>query len=149
VEIRFGYCIILRVHNTEHAAVERLRRVNSPAHPRSFKIPHSARYILRPSFLSLALVLVVPSVAFAQATSSELTANPIYQKQCAKCHGNTGEGRHFGGPSLVSGKSTTHSDDELRNMIIKGKGRMPKYGGKLTPEDIDTLVRQMKEARVK
>jgi len=104
---------------------------------------------LRPSLLSLALVLVVPSIAFAQATSSELTANPIYQKQCAKCHGNIGEGRQFGGPSLVSGKSTTHSDDELRNMIIKGKGRMPKYGGKLTPEDIDTLVRQMKEARVK
>ena len=104
---------------------------------------------MRPSFLSLALVLFVPSVASAQATSSELTANPVYQKECAKCHGNTGEGRHFGGPSLVSGKSTTHSDDELRSMIIKGKGRMPKYGGKLTPEDIDTLVRQMKEARLK
>jgi mono/diheme cytochrome c family protein len=104
---------------------------------------------LRPSLLSLALVIVIPCVASAQSTSSELTGNPIYQKQCAKCHGNTGEGRHFGGPSLVSGKSTTHSDEELRNMIIKGKGRMPKYGGKLTPEDIDTLVRQMKEARVK
>ena len=104
---------------------------------------------MRPSFLSLAFVLVVPSVASAQGTSSELTANPIYQKECAKCHGNTGEGRHFGGPSLVSGKSTTRSDDELRNMIVKGKGRMPKYGAKLTPEDIDTLVRQMKEARIK
>jgi mono/diheme cytochrome c family protein len=108
---------------------------------------------LRPSLLSRALltivILSIASAASAQATSSELTANPIYQKQCARCHGNTGEGRHVGGPSLVSGKSTTHSDDELRNMIVKGKGRMPKYGGKLTPEDIDTLVRQMKEARVK
>jgi mono/diheme cytochrome c family protein len=34
-------------------------------------------------------------------------------------------------------------------MITTGKGRMPKYGGKLSPEEIDTLVRQIKEARGK
>jgi hypothetical protein len=54
------------------------------------------------------------------------------------------EGRHFGGPSLISEKSTSASTDDLRNMIANGKGRMPKYAGKLSPEQIDALVQQIK-----
>jgi mono/diheme cytochrome c family protein len=75
-----------------------------------------------------------------------LTANPVYQKDCAKCHGKAAEGRHFGGPSLVS---TAASADDLRNIIANGKGRMPKYAGKLTPEEIDTLVQQIKTLNTK
>ena len=105
---------------------------------------------MRPSLLSLAVLLVVsPFIASAQSASSHLTANPIFQKQCAKCHGKTADGRLFGGPSLLSGKSVSMSDEELRNMISNGKGRMPKYGGKLSPEEIDALVGQIKEARAK
>jgi mono/diheme cytochrome c family protein len=37
----------------------------------------------------------------------------------------------------------------LRNIISNGKGRMPKYAGKLTPEEIDALVHQINEARRK
>ena len=72
-----------------------------------------------------------------------LTANPIYEKNCAKCHGKTAEGRHFGGPALASDKAAAMSADELRTMIAKGKGHMPKFEGKLTPEEIDTLVQQI------
>jgi mono/diheme cytochrome c family protein len=66
------------------------------------------------------------------------------QKECAKCHGKTAGGRHFGGPSLISDKTAAASADDLRNIIANGKGHMPKYSGKLTPEQIDTLVRQIK-----
>ena len=72
-----------------------------------------------------------------------LTANPVYKKNCAKCHGKTAEGRHFGGPALASDKAGAMSADELRTMITKGKGHMPKFEGKLTPEEIDTLVQQI------
>jgi mono/diheme cytochrome c family protein len=68
----------------------------------------------------------------------------VYQKSCAKCHGKTAEGRHFGGPSLVSEKSTSASADDLRTIIKNGKHHMPKYANKLTPEEIDTLVEQIK-----
>ena len=99
---------------------------------------------------SLALLAVIlPMMAAAQSATSELAANPIFEKQCAKCHGKTAEGRHFGGPSLVSGKSTSLSKEDLRNLISNGKGRMPKYAGKLKPEEIDTLVDQITEARGK
>ena len=100
--------------------------------------------------VSLALLAVIlPVMAVAQSGAPQLTANPIFEKQCAKCHGKTAEGRHFAGPSLVSGKSTSLSEEELRNMISNGKGRMPKYAGKLTPEEIDTLVHQITQARGK
>jgi len=72
-----------------------------------------------------------------------LTANPVFQKNCAKCHGKTAEGRHFAGPSLISEKISATSADDLSNIINNGKGRMPKYASKLTPEEIDTLVQQI------
>lgn len=75
-----------------------------------------------------------------------LTANPIYEKDCAKCHGKTAEGRHFGGPSLAA---TSASADDLRNIITSGKGRMPKYAGKLTSEEIETLVQQIESLKKK
>ncbi|MGH9546203.1 MAG: c-type cytochrome [Terriglobales bacterium] len=73
-----------------------------------------------------------------------LIANPIFRKNCAKCHGKTAQGRHFGGPSLLSDKTASSSTDDLRNIITNGKGHMPKYAGKLTAQEIDALVVQIK-----
>jgi mono/diheme cytochrome c family protein len=78
------------------------------------------------------------------ASGRTLTANPVYEHNCAKCHGKAAEGRHFGGPSLVSEKVQAVSDEELINIITNGKGRMPKYGGKLSEADIQNLVAQIK-----
>jgi mono/diheme cytochrome c family protein len=97
-------------------------------------------------FLSCAI-----HATYGQTAASEqsLSTNPVYQKNCAKCHGKTAEGRHFGGPSLVSEETTSKSAEELRNIITNGKGRMPKYAGKLRPQDIDTLVEQIKASKTK
>ncbi len=80
---------------------------------------------------------------------ASLAENPVYQKNCAKCHGKTAEGRTFGGPSLVSDKTRTASADELRDIITNGKHHMPKYAGKLTPEEITALVDQIKASSKK
>jgi mono/diheme cytochrome c family protein len=97
------------------------------------------------SFALFSTFLLLAPALFAQAPSGAgLVENPIYKKDCAKCHGKTAEGRHFGGPSLASDKVSAASDDELRDMIMNGKGRMPKYAGKLTPEEISTLVAQIR-----
>jgi mono/diheme cytochrome c family protein len=88
------------------------------------------------------------TAGFAQTPpAGTLTENPVFQKNCAKCHGKTAEGRHFAGPSLVSEKTTSASADDLRGIITNGKHRMPKFAGKLTPEEIDTLVQQIKAAK--
>lgn len=101
--------------------------------------------------IAASLVLLALAIAYAQTPPSEasLTTNPIFEKNCAKCHGKTAEGRHFGGPSLLSAKTAAASSDDLRRIIANGKGRMPKYTGKLTAEEIDTLVQQIKAANKK
>jgi mono/diheme cytochrome c family protein len=99
---------------------------------------------------SLILFFVLTAV-FAQTPPSDatLTANPVFQKNCAKCHGKTAEGRHFAGPSLISEKTAATSADDLRNIINNGKGRMPKYTSKLTPEEVAKLVDQIKAQQSK
>ena len=86
------------------------------------------------------------AAAYSQTQPSDttLTANPVFATNCAKCHGKDAEGRHFRGPSLISEKIAAASADELRNIITNGKGHMPKYNGKLTSEQIDTLAQQIK-----
>ena len=100
-------------------------------------------YRLFVTFLSC-LLFSYGSMLAQSSPAADLTANPVFQKNCAKCHGKTAEGRHFGGPSLVSDKTSKASSDELRDLISNGKGRMPKYTGKLSPEEIDTLVAEIK-----
>ena len=95
----------------------------------------SARVVLR-------LYLLIALTAL-WAQSDSLTTNPVYEKNCAKCHGKAATGRHFGGPALRSDNAAAASPDDLRNIITNGKGRMPKYGAKLTPDEIDTLVKQI------
>jgi mono/diheme cytochrome c family protein len=85
----------------------------------------------------------VAVLAQAPASDASLATNPIYQKNCAKCHGKTAEGRTFAGPSLISKKAAAMNAEDMRNIIDKGKGRMPKFASKLTPEEIDALVRQV------
>ncbi len=85
------------------------------------------------------------TAVFAQTPppDSGLTANPVFQSNCAKCHGKTAEGHHFGGPALASEKIASSSTNDLRAIITNGKGHMPKYAGKLTSAEIDTLVQQI------
>jgi mono/diheme cytochrome c family protein len=99
-------------------------------------------YQLPISMCSLCLTLIT---AFAQPSPSDasLAANPVYKGSCAKCHGKTAEGRHFGGPSLISERTAAISTEDLHNIIANGKGHMPKFAAKLTSEEIDTLVREI------
>jgi mono/diheme cytochrome c family protein len=99
----------------------------------------TSRLTIAVCFLFFALT---PCSAQTPRSDTTLAANPIFQKNCAKCHGKTAEGRHLGGPSLISDKAT--STDDLHSIITNGKGRMPKYASKLTSEEIDTLVQQIK-----
>jgi mono/diheme cytochrome c family protein len=92
-----------------------------------------------------ALFLALTAVCAQTLTSdTTLIANPIFEKNCAKCHGKTAEGRHFGGPSLISEKIIAASPYDLHTLIANGKGRMPKYASKLKSEEIDMLVQQIK-----
>ncbi len=95
-------------------------------------------------------VLFAPTLLAGQTPPSDaLTANPVFEKNCAKCHGKTAEGRFFAGPSLRSEKVAAASTEDLRNIITNGKSRMPKYGTKLSAGNIDKIVEQIKTSAKK
>jgi mono/diheme cytochrome c family protein len=98
-----------------------------------------------------ACIFFVTSTAFAQEqpAAGGLLTNPVFKKNCVKCHGKTAEGRKFGGPSLASGKVAVMSAGDVRNTISNGRGRMPKHAGKLTSEEIDTLAQEIKALKEK
>jgi mono/diheme cytochrome c family protein len=58
----------------------------------------------------LKIIPVVTAIGFLGLVASAqdrkptgtLAASPVYQKNCAKCHGKTAKGRFMAGPSLVS-----------------------------------------------
>jgi mono/diheme cytochrome c family protein len=95
------------------------------------------------TFFWAALLALSAVRAQTPPPDASLTANPVYEKNCAKCHGKTAEGHHFGGPALSSEKAAAASADDLRNIITNGKGHMPKYADKLSSDEIATLVKQI------
>ncbi len=101
--------------------------------------------ISRSVFVVLFAVFFLTS-GFAQtpSTNKDLTDNPVYKKDCAGCHGKTAQGHHFGGPSLISDKVAAALPEDLRNIITNGKGHMPKFASKLSSEEIDSLVQQIR-----
>jgi mono/diheme cytochrome c family protein len=82
-------------------------------------------------------------MALAQGSSVSLINNPVYQENCARCHGKSAEGHFMKGPSFTSGKAAAMSADDLHKLIANGKGHMPKFGDKLSSEQIGGLVEQI------
>ena len=101
--------------------------------------------------IAAALLLCVP--AFTREHNPNiaiLTANPIFKKNCSKCHGGGAEGRHFTKtPSLVSDRVASAPPEDLSNIITNGKGNMPRFGDKISAIDIDAIVQQIKAANAK
>lgn len=89
------------------------------------------------------------SAAAVSPSPDEFAATrAIYTKDCAVCHGDTGEGKtaEFEGkkikaPSLRTGHPLKHSDEDFVKQIVKGGDGMPAFEKKLTPKEIDDLVR--------
>jgi mono/diheme cytochrome c family protein len=62
----------------------------------------------------------------------------VYLRSCARCHGETQEGKQDA-PALDAVKLATAGDQGLRTLLAVGKGRMPAFGG-LSPAEVDELV---------
>lgn len=64
----------------------------------------------------------------------------VYQQNCASCHGADLSGG--AGPEL-SQVGSNLSEDEIRDIIVNGKGSMP--GGLVDGEDLDAVVAWLSE----
>jgi len=62
----------------------------------------------------------------------------IYKANCATCHGSSGQG--FVGPSLAGTVAKYPNVADEIAVVTNGRNEMPAWGGRLTPEQIATVV---------
>ncbi|HKC62077.1 MAG TPA: cytochrome c [Pyrinomonadaceae bacterium] len=93
-----------------------------------------------------------PKATASATPQDELAdAKKSYAQVCANCHGDHGEGgpvkiegKLLKVPSLKEGHALKHSDEEFAKQITKGGGGMPPFKDKLTPEQINNIVKYLR-----
>jgi mono/diheme cytochrome c family protein len=98
------------------------------------------RTVLRGTLPVLAFLLVISTCSMAE------TAAETYKTTCAMCHGADGKGdtalgKNLHAKDLTSDEVQKQSDKELNTIIVKGKENMPGFEGRLTPAQINGLVK--------
>lgn len=105
------------------------------------------------SLLATAAAFFLPVAASFAGVDEE--ARRLYKMNCALCHGADGRARTpiariLGVKDLTQGKI---SDSEIERQVTigskgpDGKEKMPAFGMKLTPEQIQSLIPVVKEFR--
>ena len=69
----------------------------------------------------------------------------LYKAKCAVCHGASGNGdspagKNMGVVSFADPKVAGKSDAQWKDVIDKGRNKMPAYGKSLKPDEIQGLV---------
>jgi len=104
---------------------------------------------MKRTFRSLAIILIggitCPSGFAAQSDSAAL-----FKSTCVMCHGEDGSGNTPSGKALKakdlrSEKTQKKSDAEIAEVITKGRNKMPAFGQKLKPEQIQQLVAYIRQ----
>lgn len=89
----------------------------------------------------------------SQSTPDQFASvRDIYAKDCVNCHRVKGEGgpakQNDGStlkvPTLREGHAVRHDDAELLKQITKGGDGMPAFDKKLTPEQMNDLIRMIR-----
>lgn len=111
---------------------------------------------MRSTRILVAGLLLVGGATFAVACSSSSTpaapvddpglvaGQKVYAANCASCHGSNGAGGY--GKKLSGVVTTKYPDvaDQIA-LITNGKGAMPSFAQKLTPEQIRDVSRYTRE----
>ena len=89
----------------------------------------------------------------ASSTPDQFAAiRPTFEKECKRCHGDTGEGgpvklddgTKLKVPSLRDNRAARHPDSDYLKQITKGGDGMPKFADKLTSDQMNDLIRMIR-----
>jgi len=100
------------------------------------------------SFILLIAIIFVETSLMPKAittsfnsSAQKLSGKDLFISNCARCHGDTGEGGK--GPNLTTEKKQAkwkESDEKLVKKITNGGFGMPKFGKRLKPEEIKAIA---------
>jgi mono/diheme cytochrome c family protein len=96
-------------------------------------------------FLTTLTILALPSAARAQSDAAKL-----FKTNCTLCHGADGSGdtptgKALQAKDLKSDEVQKQTDAALAEVIAKGKGKMPAFGSKFSPDVINSLVTYIRQ----
>lgn len=97
--------------------------------------------------------------ALSNLTTNAPTADPelagarkIYAENCVACHKENGEGgkvktdnEEFNVPNYKTDRAKNKSDEKLLDYIENGDDEMPSFKGKITPEEMKSLVKMIRK----
>ena len=87
--------------------------------------------------LRFALLFFAPMPLLAQAAPPLVPGQAIYQKNCVRCHGANGKKGANGAHDLTKSNLNEFGRTYL---VTNGLGKMPAFGKKLTPEQVQQVV---------
>lgn len=97
------------------------------------------------STMALAVLLAAAIPAAAEDAAA------LYKSKCQVCHGADGKGtaagQKMGAKDFQSPEVAKQTDAELIKVTKEGKGKMPKYDGKLTDDQIKQLVKYIRSLK--
>jgi cytochrome c551 len=99
------------------------------------------KMLIKTSVAMLGFAMIFSTWSLAQDAGGDL-----FKSKCAMCHGPDGKGdtamgKKFALRDLASADVQKQSDAELSGIITKGKGKMPPYEGKLTSDQVQSVVK--------
>ena len=90
-------------------------------------------------------ILALPAAVRAQSDAAK-----VFKTNCVQCHaadgsGNSPTGKALKARDLKSDDVQKQADAELAAVISKGRGKMPAFGSKLSPDVINSLVAYIRQ----
>jgi mono/diheme cytochrome c family protein len=90
-------------------------------------------------------ILGLPNVVRAQSDAAK-----VFKANCTLCHGDDGSGNSPTGKALKakdlrSDEVQKQTDAALADVIAKGRGKMPAFGSKFSPDVITSLVAYIRQ----
>lgn len=94
---------------------------------------------------ALLLVMIIFNSSFKRDyQQAVLSGKEIYEKNCVRCHGVTGNKGSFGAKDF---KTSAASDSVIVYMIANGRRLMPSFKKKLSPDQIVKVKEYVKILR--
>jgi mono/diheme cytochrome c family protein len=100
---------------------------------------------MRDLILRLILASGICLLALAACAQAQSDGAKAFKANCVLCHGADGSGNTTAGKALQakdlrSEEVQKQSDATLVDAITNGKGKMPAFGDKISPDDVKSLV---------
>ena len=95
--------------------------------------------------VTIALLFMMAQPAFAQSAGET-----VYKQKCQVCHsangsGDTVMGKKLGAKDLKSAEIQKLTDAEITNVVKNGKDKMKGFEGKLTNDEIKSVVAYVRD----